>query len=289
MSLVTAINLIIASTVLASVYGLINVGFVLLYRTTGVFNFAQGHFMLLGAFIMWALTQVLPYAISLLLTVLALTLIGAGIYLVLMRFLLGAKEFTKVITTLMLATILLQVPAVIWGPTLRILPPPTTKFISFEHVRLDWSDLLIILEAALVVGLLTLIINRTVIGTRMRAVATDEALAIYAGIRVHRLAAIAWGLAGAGAALAGISYAQRSGVGLSIPAVGLGAFPAVIVGGMDSIGGTLVGGLVVAFIQTFTSYAFGVIYGEIASYLLMLGVLLVLPTGIFGSVEGRRL
>jgi len=287
--LTTAVNLIIAATVLASIYGLINVGFVLLYRTTGVINFAQGHFMLLGAFAMWALTQVLPYGISLIITVAVLAAIGAVIYLVLMRFLLGAKEFTKVITTLMLATILLQVPAVIWGTAIRILQPPTRAVIPLHGVQVEVSDVLIVFEATLVVVALMLIVNRTVVGTRMRAVATDETLAIYAGIRVHRLAAIAWGLAGAGAALAGISYAQRSGVGLSIPAVGLGAFPAVIIGGMDSIGGSLIGGVIVAFVQTLATYQFGVIYGEVISYLLMLGVLLVLPTGLFGSVEGRRL
>lgn len=285
----TAVNLIISATVLASIYGLINVGFVLLYRTTGVINFAQGHFMLLGAFSMWALTQALPYVVSLIITVLLLAGFGAVIYLVLMRYLLGAKEFTKVITTLMLATILLQVPAVLWGTEVRILSRPTTDLISLSGVQIQVSDLLIVVEAAVVVTVLMLFVNRTVVGTRMRAVAADETLAIYAGVRVHWLAAIAWGLTGAGAALAGISYAQRSGVGLSIPAVGLGAFPAVIIGGMDSIGGSLLGGVIVAFVQTLTTYQFGAVYGEVISYLLMLAVLLVLPTGLFGSVEGRRL
>jgi branched-chain amino acid transport system permease protein len=287
--LTTVVNLIISATVLASIYALINVGFVLLYRTTGVINFAQGHFMLLGAFSMWALTQVLPYLVSLLITIVIIAALGAAIYLVLMRYLLGAKEFTKVITTLMLATILLQVPAVLWGTEVRILESPTSSVIHMPGAQIQVSDLLIVIEAAVVVIVLMLFVNRTVVGTRMRAVASDETLAIYAGIRVHWLAAIAWGLTGAGAALAGISYAQRSGVGLSIPAVGLGAFPAVIIGGMDSIGGSLIGGVIVAFVQTVTTYQFGVVYGEVISYLLMLGVLLVLPTGLFGSVEGRRL
>jgi branched-chain amino acid transport system permease protein len=287
--LTTVVNLIISATVLASIYALINVGFVLLYRTTGVINFAQGHFMLLGAFSMWALTQVLPYLVSLLITIVIIAALGAAIHLVLMRYLLGAKEFTKVITTLMLATILLQVPAVLWGTEVRILESPTSSVIHMPGAQIQVSDLLIVIEAAVVVIVLMLFVNRTVVGTRMRAVASDETLAIYAGIRVHWLAAIAWGLTGAGAALAGISYAQRSGVGLSIPAVGLGAFPAVIIGGMDSIGGSLIGGVIVAFVQTVTTYQFGVVYGEVISYLLMLGVLLVLPTGLFGSVEGRRL
>jgi branched-chain amino acid transport system permease protein len=287
--LTTVVNLIISATVLASIYALINVGFVLLYRTTGVINFAQGHFMLLGAFSMWALTQVLPYLVSLLITIVIIAALGAAIYLVLMRYLLGAKEFTKVITTLMLATILLQVPAVLWGTEVRILESPTSSVIHMPGAQIQVSDLLIVIEAAVVVIVLMLFVNRTVVGTRMRAVASDETLAIYAGIRVHWLAAIAWGLTGAGAALAGISYAQRSGVGLSIPAVGLGAFPAVIIGGMDSIGGSLIGGVIVAFVQTVTTYQFGVVYGEVISYLLMLGVLLVLPTGLFGSVEGRRI
>jgi branched-chain amino acid transport system permease protein len=287
--LTTVVNLIISATVLASIYALINVGFVLLYRTTGVINFAQGHFMLLGAFSMWALTQVFPYLVSLLITIVIIAALGAAIYLVLMRYLLGAKEFTKVITTLMLATILLQVPAVLWGTEVRILESPTSSVIHMPGAQIQVSDLLIVIEAAVVVIVLMLFVNRTVVGTRMRAVASDETLAIYAGIRVHWLAAIAWGLTGAGAALAGISYAQRSGVGLSIPAVGLGAFPAVIIGGMDSIGGSLIGGVIVAFVQPVTTYQFGVVYGEVISYLLMLGVLLVLPTGLFGSVEGRRL
>ena len=284
-----AANLAFSALVLASVYTLVNVGFVLLYRTTGVINFAQGDFMLLSAYFMSALPVGLPYGVRLVIVAVALWAIAVVIYLLLMRFLLGAPEFTKVITTLMLGTILLQIPSVVWGPGERFVPPPTLAAVYLGSLRLEVSNLVIIGEAIVVVGALTFVVHRTVAGVRMRAIANNETLAAYAGIRVHRLAAFAWGLAGAGAAIAGVAYAQTSGVSLSIPDVALSAFPAVVIGGMDSVGGALLGGLVVAAIQTVTTYELGAIYGDISSYLLMLIVLMIRPTGLFGSAQGRRL
>jgi branched-chain amino acid transport system permease protein len=284
-----AASLGIAILLLAAVYALVNVGFVVLYRTTRVINFAQGHFLLLGAYLMYFFSGRLAYAISLVLVVITIAALGAIVYLLLMRYLLGAQEFAKVITTLMFATLLAQIPAMVWGTNLHVLSPPVNSAFQILGVRIQSADIVTIGLAAAVVIALIVVIDRSILGIQMRALATNDSLAMYAGMKIHRLGAIAWGLAGAGAALAGIAYAQRTSVNVDLAAVGLSAFPAAVIGGMDSIGGTLLGGLIVASIQTIGAYYLGPIFGDIAAYLMMLMTLLILPTGLFGTRELKRL
>jgi branched-chain amino acid transport system permease protein len=289
MNLATVVNLTQGILALGAIYALVNVGFVLLFRTTGVINFAQGQLMLLGAYAMWPAISVIGYWPALLAAVVVMAGIGAGIYGVLMRFQLGAPEFTKVIITLMLAIVIEQVPAVIWGPELRILPSPieTVWPVGGGHVPAFTGVILAL--AVVVIAAVFYVTNRTVMGIRMRAVAQNENLAAFAGMRVHHLGAIAWALAAATATVAGVMYAQRASLSLELPQGGLGAFPAAVIGGMDSIGGTLIGAFLVAAIQVVAAYYLGSITGDVASYAVMLVVLLVAPRGLFGSRLSKRL
>ena len=284
-----AADLAIGTVELAAIFALVNVGVILLYRTTGVLNFAQGYFMLLGAYVMAAIAPKTGYWPGLILTLVPIAALGALVYVLLMRFMINAKEFAKVITTLMLASLLAQIPPAVWGTDVEQIAPPTSAELRLGSVHLAVADLITVSIAAAVVIVVAVWLRATVMGIRMTAQAGNPLLAAYSGIRVHRLGAIAWALGAALGGFAGVAYAQHTTVSLNLSSIGLSAFPAVVLGGLDSLGGTLLGGLVVSGILTVVGYFFGAVAGEIIAYGVMMATLLVFPRGFFGSTSTRRL
>ena len=284
-----AADLAIGTVELAAIFALVNVGVILLYRTTGVLNFAQGYFMLLGAYVMAAIAPKTGYWPGLILTLVPIAALGALVYVLLMRFMINAKEFAKVITTLMLASLLAQIPPAVWGTDVEQIAPPTSAELRLGSVHLAVADLITVSIAAAVVIVVAVWLRATVMGIRMTAQAGNPLLAAYSGIRVHRLGAIAWALGAVLGGFAGVAYAQHTTVSLNLSSIGLAAFPAVVLGGLDSLGGTLLGGLVVSGILTVVGYFFGAVAGEIIAYGVMMATLLVFPRGFFGSTSTRRL
>lgn len=284
-----AADLAIGTVELAAIFALVNVGVILLYRTTGVLNFAQGYFMLLGAYVMAAIAPKTGYWPGLILTLVPIAALGALVYVLLMRFMINAKEFAKVITTLMLASLLAQIPPAVWGTDVEQIAPPTSADLRLGSVHIAVADLITVGIAAAVVIVVAVWLRATVMGIRMTAQAGNPLLAAYSGIRVHRLGAIAWALGAVLGGFAGVAYAQHTTVSLNLSSIGLAAFPAVVLGGLDSLGGTLLGGLVVSGILTVVGYFFGAVAGEIIAYGVMMVTLLVFPRGFFGSTSTRRL
>jgi branched-chain amino acid transport system permease protein len=284
-----AVQIALSAVTLAAVYALVNVGFVLLYRTTGVINFAQGQFMAIGAYLMATVAARWSYWPSLLVAAVVVAALGVIVYGLVMRFLVGREEFTKVIATLLLSFILVQVITVVWGTQTRILQPPSTVGFEIAGANISLNSLLAIAFAGASIGALVVFLGRTVTGTRMQAVAQDEVLAMYRGIRLHWLAALAWGLAGASAGLAGIVYAQTASVSPELALIGLSAFPAAVIGGFNSFIGTIAGGLVVATVQSVTGYYTNAVWGNVATWVLMLVILLAVPSGFFGRAVARRI
>lgn len=284
-----AADLAIGTVELAAIFALVNVGVILLYRTTGVLNFAQGYFMLLGAYVMAAIAPKTGYWPGLILTLVPIAALGALVYVLLMRFMINAKEFAKVITTLMLASLLAQIPPAVWGTDVEQIAPPTSAVLRLGSAHLAAADLITVGIAAAVVIVVTVWLRATVMGIRMTAQAGNPLLAAYSGIRVHRLGAIAWAVGAVLGGFAGVAYAQHTTVSLNLSSIGLSAFPAVVLGGLDSLGGTLLGGLVVSGILTVVGYFFGAVAGEIIAYGVMMATLLVFPRGFFGSTSTRRL
>jgi len=284
-----AADLAIGTVELAAIFALVNVGVVLLYRTTGVLNFAQGYFMLLGAYAMAAIAPKTGYWPGLILTLVPIAALGALVYGLLMRFMINAREFAKVITTLMLASLLAQIPPAVWGTDVEEIKPPTAAYVPIGSIHLAVADLITVGIAAVVVVVVTVWLRSTVMGIRMTAQAGNPLLAAYSGMRVHRLGAIAWAIGAVLGGFAGIAYAQHTTVSLNLSSIGLSAFPAVVLGGLDSLGGTLLGGLAVSAILTVIGYFFGSVAGEMIAYGVMMATLLVFPYGFFGSTSTRRL
>ncbi|GAA2403856.1 branched-chain amino acid ABC transporter permease [Actinomadura vinacea] len=285
---------LVGALVLAGLYAAVGVGFVILYKATGVLNFAQGGLMLLGALIFYSVTTGLgvPWAAAIPLTLLALTAIGALTYGLLFRRLVGAAEFSLVIATLGLNVVLVVIVLMIWGPSTRTMPEPLSRspWFSLGPVSFSRLDVFLILFALATVIVFDQLIRRSRVGVKMRAVADGPLLAALTKISVHRMSAIAWGVAALCAGVAGIVQAMRLSIDpTGIQALGLTAFPAVLLGGLDSIRGVVLGGVVLAVVQTGATYLIGGAWSDVLAYAVLLAVLLVRPQGFFGSQKVVRL
>lgn len=279
----------------ASIYGLIAVGFVLIFRATRVFNFAHGQFVFIGALLfVSAYNHFGSFPISALISVGASMLIGAAMYLVLMRPLTGQGVFTLVMVTLVLGTAVINgVIAVIWGVQVY----PLNLSVSRSAIPLplgtqtNVTDIVTVCTALITIGAIAVFVKRSRFGVEMRAAAESPVLASYSGVNVVSTATVSWAIAIGTAALAGIATAARSPVDSTIISLGLYAFPALILGGMDSIIGALIGSYLLAVVQggTATYVPEGGLYVDVASYVFMLVVLMVRPYGLFGTPEFRRL
>jgi branched-chain amino acid transport system permease protein len=261
----------LAVIVLSAVYSLINLGMVQLYASTGVVTFAQGQMMMLGAFVMTSALTLTHgnWYVALLVSLVLLGLVGVLMYQIFLRFLIGAPEFPRLVVTLMLSIVLVQIVAIVWGSDQRIINAPHSGFATIRGLAglLRWS----------------------VLGIRLRALAGNETLAIYGGVNVHVLASAAWAVSAALAALGGVIVGERTSVSISLGDIGFGAFPAAIIGGLRSPGGSLVGGVMVAAVQVAVTLRFNAQAAELAIYVLLLTFLTVRPNGLFGAVAKKRL
>jgi branched-chain amino acid transport system permease protein len=219
-------------------------------------------------------------------------LVGAAVYMGVFRRLVGAAPFTLVIATLGLAIVLQTMTVLVWGPGLRTLPLLLSirPAVHLGGVSFSSLEVFCIVVSLVLIGTIQLVLRATKLGTQMRAVADNTLLAGLTRVRVHRMSAIAWGIAAACAGVAGVCIALRTALDpIQLQGFGLVAFAAVLLGGMDSIIGALVGGLLLGLIQALAVHRFGGEWSDAAAYIVLLGVLLVRTQGLFGKPEIARL
>ena len=284
---------LVQALVQGSLYALIGVGFVILYRSTGVLNFAQGSLMVLGGFSFYQLTEWgLPLVAAIPLSVVIVGLIGSGLFVAGFRRLVGEPTFVLVIATLGLSVVIETIVVLIWGPNPRPLPNLIDRNGGFEVLGMRFSplDVYCIVVCLTIILALDLMLKRTRLGARMRAVADGPLLAGLNKIPVNAMSALAWGIAAFCAAAAGISYSLRTSLDpIGLQGFGLVAFAAVLLGGMDSIRGALLGGMSLAIIQNLAVLWFGGDWTDVIAYTLLLLVLMVRPQGLLGSAAIRRI
>lgn len=286
-------QLLIGQLVPASLYALVSVGFVIVYRSTKVLDFAQGQLVLVGGFGAFTLAQLFHgNAIWTLIAAIAGSLLlGALIYLLILRPLLNAGTLVLVMLTIALATVLTAVVSLVWGVDTRFIKLNVPKqAVHFPGgITLSAVGIGTIIAAVVILGGAALVLRYTRFGAATRAAAENPLLATYRGINVPAVAASTWGFAMATAMLAGVSFSMQTGLSASnAETLGFAAFPAVLVGGLDSMGGALVGSLVLAEIQGLGVHYVGANFSEPIGYLLLLAFLLVRPTGLFGSRDILR-
>jgi branched-chain amino acid transport system permease protein len=296
---------------LGTIYALLAVGFVIIFKATQVLNFAHGALAALGAFLVAGFANVLdvpgrwipdaPAWVSwlgaVLIALIAMAIIGMAMERVFLRPMVGEELFAVAIVTLGLEIASRNITNDFIGQFPRPMGDPYgLADLDFGWIRFPQTEVLQVVVALIAVGAITMFF-RSRIGIAMRATAFDQEAARAQGINVGRVFSVSWGIGAVLAAVAGIfisMYPRRpAGVDQTTAFFAFKAFPAIIIGGLDSVFGGIVGGLLVGFAEsaagTYLRFdALGVGFAGIVPYLLMLLVLIVKPYGIFGTEEIRR-
>ncbi len=284
------LQLIIIGTALGAIYGLLALGFTLVYKATRVFNFAQGDLMMLGAFVLASFSvtdfQLSPW-LAIPLTLLMSIPIGIAFQFLFVRPLIGQPFLPVVMATIGAALIIQAGIQMYWGvieiPYQSVFP---SRVFDVEGVRVSSFDLITIGVAAACVALFALFFRLTRIGLQMRAAAENNEAAILSGINVHRVSLVAWSIGTMLAFVAGIILANQQGaITFSLTGLALLAFPAVVIGGLESIPGAIVGGLIVGILQALVAGYYDPLAQDALVFAALLLMLLVRPTGLFGQKE----
>jgi branched-chain amino acid transport system permease protein len=274
-----------------AILALAALGFVLIYKSTGVINFAQGEFLLIGAYTVYAAFVVfqLPLVLAVVVGIVFAIVMGVMIERLILRPLVGESAISVIMVTIGLAAVLKAVAQLFFGTravTQPALLPRTT--IEFAGATFPLNRILVIVIAAVVLTLFTLFFQRSRHGIAMRAVADDQQAALTLGISVRRIFAMAWALAAVSALIGGILLGDITEVSSRLTTFGLLVFPVVILGGLDSVPGTIVGGLVIGLSAQYVSSYWDPGLAQIAPYLLLVAILLVRPYGLFGETRIER-
>jgi branched-chain amino acid transport system permease protein len=276
-------------------YALIALGFVLIYKATDAINFAQGEFVMFAGFIAAgaAFFAHAPFWVAALLSIGGMVALGFALERVVLRPLIGQPIISVVMATIGLAAVLRGGAVLAFGAgTRNIAIPIPDAPIPLGSVTLPPVELLGALVSLIFLGGFTWFFLKSRTGIAMRAVADSQQVAMAMGINVRRYFAFAWAMAGVVSALGGIVWGGMLGVDNQLALVGLKVFPVVILGGLDSIIGAVVGGLIVGIVENLAAGYFDPLVGggtkDFVPYLLMIIVLMVRPEGIFGRRRIER-
>ena len=284
-------QLVVNIVVLASIYALIACGYVLIYRVSRVLNLAHGELMMLGAYLLLATASLFSGhpAMALAAAALLSLLVGALVYVFLMRKMTGEMVLAAILTTVALGILIRGVAVLIWSaqqqyPAVALgVANPSLSLLGGARISI-WSLALVLTNLAVYCGLF-LFLNFSRWGMRMRAAGQNPLLAAQRGINLHRVYALAWSLSTLTGALAGILMALDSGLTTNMPVIGLKAFPAALVGGLDSLAGALLGALIVASAEVLLIYYVDPLLSDVVPFLVLIAMLIVRPWGLFGTRE----
>ncbi len=277
--------------VLTAIYALICSGYVLVYRVSRVLNLAHGELMMVGAYLLMSLaglfagSPVLAVAAALVLSL----CMGVAVYVLLMRRMTGEMVLAAVLTTIALGILLRGVVVLVW--TARLQYPLDTlgwkngSVALMEGVAISEVGALIVAVAVAVYGGLFVFFRFTRWGVRMRAAGENPLLAAQRGIALYGIYALAWGLAVFTGGTTGMLLAADSGLETTMVIVALKAFPAALVGGLDSLLGAVIGSLIVATAEVLAIQYLDPLVSDVAPFLVLLAMLMVRPWGLFGTRE----
>ncbi len=288
----TFLNLTVYGLSDGAILALAALGFVLIYKATGVINFAQGEFLLIGAYTLYSAFVVfrLPMTVAVIVGVTFALGLGVAIERLVLRPLVGESAISVIMVTIGLSALLRAVVQLIFGtkPVEQpaLLPRDPVELVAGTSVPLN--RLLVIGIAAVVLTTFTLFFRRSRHGIAMRAVADDQQAALTMGISVRRIFALAWALAAVSALIGGILLGDMTEVSGRLATFGLFVFPVVILGGLDSVPGTIVGGLTIGLTTQYVSGYADPGLSQIAPYVLLIAILLVRPYGLFGETRIER-
>lgn len=284
-------DVLAGSVVLAGIYLLVGLSWVIIFRASQLMNFATGQFIVLAAFV--AATMITGgwnYWITLIIVIVGLAVVGVLSYRFLLRPLAGGDLFTPVIATMGLASVVQGLIQIIWGPNiLNIEPPFPSDTLQLPlNITLTTNDLIVPAVALLFYGGLILFLRRTKFGGQMRAANESTLLASQSGMNVYLIFGVAFAISFAALALAGITNAQRSVVALTAIPLGLKGLVPAMLGGLNSVEGVAVGALIVAVVESLVVLYLGADWSNLVVFVILLLVLALRPHGLFGRAEAIR-
>ena len=287
--------LVLNGVMIGLMYALIALGFVLIYKATDAINFAQGEFVMFAAFIAAGAAGLagLPFWVSALLAVAGMVVLGFGLERVVLRPLIGRPIISVIMATIGLAAVLRGFATLAFGAGTRaIVMPISDSPISLGPVTVPPVQVVGAGVSLVFLAGFTWFFLKSRVGVAMRAVADSQQVAMAMGINVQRYFALAWAMAGVVSALGGIVWGAMLGVDNQLALVGLKVFPVVILGGLDSIIGAVVGGLIVGIVENLAAGYLDPYVGggtkDFVPYVLMIAVLMIRPEGIFGRRRIER-
>jgi len=292
--LLFGIELLVAGMANGLMYSMVALGFVLIYKASSVFNFSQGAMTLFAALTVVGFVPYVGFFWAVAVTVVVMSLVAVGAERIVFRPLMGSSQLTIFMGTVGFASILEGVAQMGWGTRPRSLKldiPPEP--IEIAGVLVSKTDLVAGAVAAVLVIAIIFFFHRTKTGLGLRAIADDAAAAQVVGIPLHKVWAIAWALAGVVAIASGVMWGSRIGVHFAMSLIALKALPVLIIGGIDSVAGVIVAGLIVGAAEALGEGFIGTHIGggvqDVAAYVVALLFLMVRPSGLFGQTAIQRL
>lgn len=284
---------VFSGVALGCIYALIALGFVLIYKATETVNFAQGELMMLGAFAGLALVKFagLSFWPAVLLALAAITAFGVLLERLVIRPVLGQPQFTVVMLTIGLGYVargLITMVPEIGDETSAFDSPYKGMVWNLGGLVLSYEQGAVILVTVGLCLAFYLLFKHTRVGIAMQAASQNQLAAHYMGIPVQRLNGLVWGLAAGAAGLAGLLLAPFTFVHVNMGYIGLKAFPAAVVGGFGSLPGAVVGGLVIGVVESLAGYYLPEGFKDVAAYVVVLVMLMVKPSGLFGAAMRKK-
>jgi branched-chain amino acid transport system permease protein len=287
------IQLLVNGISIGFLYGLAAMGFVMIFKSSSVLNFAHGELMALGAFIFlvmigWA---GLPVYLAFPLALFGCFVLGFVVERIFLRPLIGEPLIFVIMLTVGLASIFKGIMLFIWGGNLYTFPDflPAGLAIHWGSINIPPVYVLSIAIGLIFLILFGLFFKYSSQGIYMRSVADNQPAALSLGVHVRKVFALSWAIAALVAGMSGIVLGIINGINVhDLSSIGLKVFPVVILGGLDSIGGAVIGGLIIGLLETFTGGYLSTSLRDVVPYMALVFILMVKPYGLFGLVEIER-
>ena len=272
-------------------YGLIALGFVLIYKATEIVNFAQGELLMMGAF--FAVTYVmilgLPFWLGFILTIISMAVFGYFLDMLVVRSMIGESQFSVIILTISLGFILRAVAAGIWGSDILSLETPYSGAMAKLGGLVIGQEYLVVIAGTVVLSLaLFLFFKFSSLGVAMQAASQNQLAAYYMGVPVKRVFSLIWAISAMVAAVAGTLTAPISLVSPHMGFIGIKAFAAAVIGGFGSLPGALIGGLIIGSSEQLAGTYLPTGFQEITAYVIMFAVLTIRPKGLFAQIQQKK-
>ena len=287
------IQLLIGGLSIGFLYGISAMGFVMIFKSSSVLNFAHGELLAIGAYFFLALSTWggLPIPVTFFLALGGSFVFGVLVERIFLRPLIGEPLIFVIMLTVGLAAMFKGSILLLWGGNLYTYPDFLPKFLGIH-----WGSIRIppVYGAVLIIGTLFLVLFGLFFkfssqGIYMRSVADNQRAALSLGVNVKRVFALSWAIAALVAGMSGMVLGIINGVNVhSLSAIGMKVFPVVILGGLDSIGGAIIGGIIIGLLETFTGGYLSPSLRDVVPYVVLVLILLVKPYGLFGLKEIER-